>query len=40
MAQTKEAIGLLTQEAAKGHLGHRVKQPPILFEIVLFALLQ
>ena len=28
----KKAIGQLKQEAAKGSLGHRVKQPPILFE--------
>ena len=28
----KGAIGKLKQEAAKGLLGHRVKQPPILFD--------
>ena len=29
---TKEAIGQLKLEAAKGPFGHRAKQPPILFE--------
>ena len=32
MVQTKEVIGLLKQEAAKGPLGYRVKQLTILFE--------
>ena len=32
IAQKKEAIGQLKQEAAKGLPCHRVKQPPILFE--------
>ena len=29
---SKEAIGQLKQEAAKGPLGYRIKQPPILIE--------
>ena len=37
--QIKGAIGQLKQEAAKGPLGYRVKQPPVLFRNICCSVL-